>query len=130
MREFYHMQIPTSLKTWFTIHFFADMLFGIPLLVAPIWTLTLFGFDGIETTTARLVGAALIGIGGTSLIVKEASVESYRTMLTLKLIWSSSAVLGLVLSLFSGENPMIWLFIAVFVVFFLVWQHYYRLLGR
>ena len=106
------------------------MLFGIPLLVAPIWTLTLFGFDGIETTTARLVGAALIGIGGTSLIVKEASVESYRTMLTLKLIWSSSAVLGLVLSLFSGENPMIWLFIAVFVVFFLVWQHYYRLLGR
>lgn len=120
------MKIPASLKTWFVVHFVADMLFGIPLLFAPLWTMELFGFQGVEDITARLVGAALIAIGGTSLMAKNGSLDSYRSLLSLKLIWSSTAILGLVLSLLHTKNSMIWLFIAIFAVFFLIWHHYYQ----
>ncbi len=102
------------------------MLFGLPLFFAPLWTLELFGLHTGDPLLARLVGAALIAIGTTSLIAKEASVDSYRSMLTLKLIWSSFAVLGLTLSIVDGAPPASWLFLGVFAVFFLIWLHFYR----
>jgi len=97
-------QIPTSLRRWFVIHFVADMLFGLPLLFAPAWTLQLMGFAVGNLYTARLVGAALIGIGGTSLLVKNKGIQTYQAMLTLKILWSLSAIVGLFLSLL--EQPV------------------------
>jgi hypothetical protein len=119
------MGVPKSLKTWFTIHFFIDYVFGIPLLFVPAWTLGLFGFDltvgGV--LTARLVGAALIGIGGISLLHKK-SKDVYQTLLDLKLIWSSAAILGILITLIQTGEKILWLFLGLFMGFFLLWGWY------
>ena len=119
--------VPKNLRTWFVIHFIVDYLFGIPLLIAPVWMLTLFGWQTVDPFTARLVGAALIGIGGASLLECNASAETFRAMLNLKLLWASAAIIGMTATMLTGSYPLIgWGMIAIFVAFFFVWL-YYRL---
>ena len=65
----------------------------------PRITLGVFGWETIDPVTARLVGAALMGIGIESFLGRNAGIESFRGMLTLMLIWSFSAVFGIGLSL-------------------------------
>ncbi|MFC1760116.1 hypothetical protein ACFLZD_01185 [Candidatus Neomarinimicrobiota bacterium] len=117
-------QIPKSLKVWFVIHFIVDILFAIPLIFFPIWLLGLFGLSANEAVMARLVGAALVGIGGVSVLAKNMTKDSFNTMLTLKLLWSSSAVFGFLISLFAGAPKSVWLFVFIFAVFFFIWLYY------
>jgi len=119
-------KVPNSLKQWFTVHFIADMLFALPLMVAPVWTLTLFGFPLVDPYTTRLVAAALFGIGGVSFLRKEAHIESYRTMLLLKIIWSGAAIVGLTWSLYDNYVPIAVVVLGIFVLFNVLWVHYYR----
>ena len=122
------LQIPKSLRIWFIIHFFIDVIFAIPLIFSPIWILSLFGLPSSEAVMARLVGAALIGIGGASFISYKGTKENYSILLTLKLLWSSTAILGLLLSVFSGAPNSIWLIIVMFTIFFFIWLYYkYRI---
>lgn len=122
--------IPKSLKTWFTIHFIVDILFAIPLIVAPIWTLGLFGLTGTEMLTARLVGAALIGIGGTSFLVRNSGFESYNNLLTLKILWSVSAMVGILLTIYQGAPKSAWIIFGIFFVFSGIWVYYKRRLNK
>ena len=114
--------VPSSLRKWFTIHFVVDMLFAIPLFIAPSFVLSLFGFEGV--VTARLVAAAFMAIGGSSLILNKKGFETYNTLLTLKIIWSITAVLGLILSFIQGAPLSIFLAIAIFTLFCSVWLYY------
>lgn len=117
--------VSKNLRTWFVIHFIADFLFGIPLLIAPVWMLTLFRWPNIDPFTARMVGAALIGIGGESLLGRNANAETFRAMLNLKLLWASTAIIGMVATMLSGSYPLIgWGIIGIFVIFFFVWLYY------
>ena len=116
--------IPKSLQIWFIIHFIVDVIFAIPLIFFPIWILDLFGLPASESVMARLVGAALIGIGGASLFSYKKTKESYDILLTLKLLWSSAAVIGLLLAVYSGAPNTIWLIIAIFLIFFFIWLYY------
>ena len=70
--------VPQVLKTWFVVHFVIDMLFAIPLMAAPVFTLELFGWSHVESIATRLVAAALFGIG----------IESYLGLV------SGEAILG------------------------------------
>jgi hypothetical protein len=117
-------KVSKSLQRWFIVHFILDYLFGVPLLLFPSWTLGLFGFLGIELLTARLVGAALLGIGGISLIAHNKSKEVYKTLLTLKLIWSGTAIIAILITIVEGAPVLTWLFLAIFVFFFLLWAYY------
>ncbi|MBT3314608.1 MAG: hypothetical protein HN390_08335 [Anaerolineae bacterium] len=117
--------VPKSLRTWFVIHFIADFLFAIPLLFAPVWMLSLFGWPSVDPFTARLVGAALVGIGGASLLERNASAGTFRAMLNLKLLWSSTAVIGMTITMLTGNYPLIgWGIVAIFVGFFFIWLNY------
>jgi hypothetical protein len=118
--------IPNSLRTWFVVHFAADMLFGVPLLFFPHSLLALLGWTTYDPMTARLVGAALMGIGLESLLGRNASAETFRAMLNLKIIWSSSAIFAISAALLEGSPPMAWAFLVIFVTFWCVWV-YYRL---
>ena len=111
--------IPRSLRVWFVIHFVLDMLFAIPLLFFPNVILSFFGLP-IEPVMARLVGAALVGIGGASFLVRNKGAESFDSLLTVKILWSFSAVVGLVLS---GVFAL-WPFVLVFSFFCCVWSYY------
>ena len=117
--------VPSTLRTWFVVHFVADYLFAIPLLIAPIATLELFGWESIDPISARLVGAALVAIGGESLLGRNGSLKSFQTMLRMKVIWSATAVLGILASMLQGGPPLGWGALAVFVGFNGVWTYYY-----
>ncbi len=120
------MSLPSSLRRWFVIHFALDVLFGLPLLFFPQLILGLFGFSAVESVTARLVGAALLAIGGISLLARREGKEVYGALLKIKLLWSGSAVVGLLLSLVEGAPRSVWLFLGIFVFFFLLWGYYLR----
>ena len=121
--------VPSALKKWFMVHFYADLLFAIPLLISPEWTLGFFGWDPshIDPLSSRLSASALMGIGIESLLCQNASIEVYRSMLTLKSIWSFSAVCGISIALFQWGNQApwgSWVFLGIFVAFCILWNTY------
>jgi hypothetical protein len=117
-------QVPDSLRFWFVVHFVVDLIVGVPLLLVPELLLPLLGWRTIDPITSRLVGAALMGIGVESLLGRNASAEVYRAMLNLKIIWASSAVLGISLGLAAGGVVTGWLFLGIFAGFWGLWVHF------
>ena len=116
--------VPNSLRIWFVIHFVADVLFGLPLLLFPRWLLPLFGWGTYDPIMTRLVGAALMGIGIESLLGRNANTETFRAMLNLKVIWASSALFAIGAGIVEGAALTAWLFLAIFFVFWCVWVTY------
>lgn len=122
--------VPSALRTWFVIHFVADILFAIPLLVAPVLFLETFGWTEVDPISARLVGAALVGIGVESLLGRNAEAGSFLTMLRLKILWSGTATLGILASMLQGAPTMGWAFFAIFAAFNGVWTYWFLRLKR
>ena len=121
--------VPSALRTWFEVHFVADVAFAIPLMFAPEFTLRLFGWQTIDPIATRIVAAALFAIGIESWLGRNAGVEAYKGMLNLKIIWSAAVVLGAGASLLSGAQgaPLMgWAVMAVFLFFNLVWVYWRR----
>jgi hypothetical protein len=122
--------VPRSLRFWFVVHFVVDFIFAVPLLLAPVWLMTLFGFESPDPFTGRLVGAALLGIGGESLLGWEGTIETFRAMLNLKIIWSLAAIFGIMLTLVVSGGPlMAYMILLIFAAFSGLWM-YYRFLLR
>lgn len=118
-----------SLRNWFIVHCYIDLLFAAPLIIAPRYFLTLFGWTEVDPLASRLVGAALIGIGVESFLGRNASVEHFKGMLRLKVLWSSSATFGIALSIYQGASPFAWLFLIIFAAFCSLWSYYKIKLG-
>ena len=119
--------ISKGLRTWFVIHFILDVVFAIPLIVAPVAFVSLFGWKIVDPLFPRLVGAALMGIGVESYLGRNAGVEAYQGMLNLKIIWSGAAILGIVLTMLTVARPWgAWFLLVAFVLFNILWI-YYRL---
>jgi hypothetical protein len=117
--------VPNSLRSWFVVHFIADIAFALPLLIAPSAFLPLFGWTHVDPVTTRLVGAALVGIGGESLLGRNADLPTFRTMLRLKVLWSVTANVGFLASIAEGGAPWgTWLFLGIFMGFSALWIAY------
>lgn len=117
--------VSQGLRRWFILHFWVDMLFAVPLFLAPALTLSVLGFAPADPLFVRLVAAALFGIGGTSLLVRSESAEVYRVLLLLKMIWSGVAILALLWSIVEDPTvPGLYLGVFLFIVFFIVWRKY------
>ena len=117
--------VPSGLRIWFVIHFIVDILFALPLLFIPELIMPLFGWQSVDPLTSRLVGAALLGIGGESLFSRNASGKTFLSLLRLKIIWASAAIFGMGLALNYGAPITAWGFIAIFVIFLIAWLYYY-----
>ena len=115
---------PTALKTWFVLHFVADVAFAIPLMVAPRAFLHWLGWSSVDPLATRLVAAALFGIGIQSLLGRSESASTFRAMLNLKIIWSAFATAGLVWSQLEGGPVFGWVFVGVFASFNIVWTYF------
>jgi hypothetical protein len=118
------MEIPVSLRRWFVAHALVDVAFGIPLLVTPTRFLHALGWTVVDPSSARLVGAALLAIGGQSYLGRHEGTDIYRAMLNLKIIWSAAAIVGLVVSIGDGAPAVCWAILSLFVAFFGVWIHH------
>jgi uncharacterized membrane protein len=118
------MTVPASLRTWFIVHAAVDLVAGLPLLIAPEPLLQRLGWSCVDPVAARLVGAALLGIGGQSFLMRDGSREAYRAMLGLKVIWSLAAVVALVIAIGRGAPPAAVVFLSIFIAFAGVWVHH------
>jgi len=65
-----------------------------------------------------------MGIGLESLLGRNASSETFRAMLNLKIIWSSSAIFAISAALLEGAPVTAWAILAIFAAFWIVWVHY------
>ncbi len=122
--------IPAGLRHWFVAHFIIDTIFAVPLLLFPAWFLEILGFEATNLLLARLVGAALVGIGGVSLVMHKKDISAYLPMLQLKLLWSGAAIVAIILSFNNIETSAKWFLLAIFILFFLIWGYYFKLLSR
>jgi len=121
--------VPSALRTWFVIHFVADVVFALPLFVAPRAFLELLGWHEVDPLATRMVAAALFGIGIQSYLGRNEGAEAFRGMLNLKVIWASTATLGIVASIAQGAPAMAWGFAGIFAGFGSVWAYWRRQLG-
>ncbi len=118
--------MPTHLKTWFIVHFVADYLAAVPLMLFPEQVLGLLQWGTVDPIATRIVASAFMAIGGVSLIERNASVDVYRALLKLKLIWSVAAMTGVLIATkgqFALGSTVVFL---VFLGFFGVWAYYFR----
>jgi hypothetical protein len=125
--------VPQSLRIWFAVHFAADILFAVPMFVIPVQFFTILGWETIDPITTRMVAAALFGIGIESLLSRNASIDSFKTMLSLKIIWSSAALLGLTIALISGlfGNLIVGIsLLVIFLLFNILWTYWFIYLKR
>ena len=120
--------VPSGLRTWFVVHFAADVIFALPLFIAPRAFLGALGWPCVDPIAARLVGAALAGIGVQSLLGRDEGRPTYRAMLTLKVIWSACATLGILVSQLEGGPTVGWALFGTFAAFNVVWTRYRWLL--
>ena len=121
--------VPPGLRACFVMHFWADILFALPLFVAPVAVLEMLGWQQVDPYTARLTAAALFGIGIESLLGRNGTVEAFKVMLNLKVIWSATATIGIAWSLcdaVQGRPVFGWVVLAIFGCFHLLWV-YWRL---
>jgi hypothetical protein len=127
------MNIKKALKISFIIHFFLDIVFALPLMIMPVRFLSLLGWNAVDPIAARIASAALFGIGIESLLARNADLSSFRHMLRLKIIWSASALTGLIISAVKGyfSIPAITaLLIGIFAVFNFVWTLFFILITK
>lgn len=116
--------IPESLRSWFLIHFIVDYIVATPLFLWPVQTLAILGLEGADPFMPRLVAAALFAIGGISFLVRNASRDVYRHLLTLKIIWSVTAIIGILFSYIQTGNFTLLIVAFVFGMFSIVWMYY------
>jgi hypothetical protein len=107
-------------------HFFADYVFAIPLFLMPTGFLTWLGWPAVDPLAARLVAAALMGVGGASLIARHEGPETYRALLKLKILWGAAAMVGLLLSLAEGASRFAVVAFAFFAIFVAAWTYYLK----
>jgi hypothetical protein len=127
------IEVPATLRWWFAVHAVVDVAFALPLLFATEELLPRLGWTAVDPVSPRLVAAALLGIGVQSWRTRNADVAIFREMLALKLVWSSSAILGLALAIARGAPSAAFAFLSIFLVFCGVWSHHairFRQLAR
>ncbi len=124
--------VPTSLKKWFVVHCAIDLSFAIPLILFPELILKFLGWSVVDPIATRLVGAALVGIGVESFLGRNAPLESFHTMLRLKLLWSSFAIIGIALSIAQNHTVPVfsWVILALFIGFWYLWFYYKKRLQK
>jgi len=115
--------VPPSLRYWFLIHGVVDYALAIPLFIFPTATLALFDLSA-PPVLARIVAAALFAIGGISFIARDCNKETYKILLTLKLIWSALSIIAILLALLQQFMWSWWFFLGLFCIFFGVWLYY------
>jgi lipoprotein signal peptidase len=126
-------EVPKALSIWFIIHFVIDISLAIPLFFFPEQTLEFFGWENIDVLLSRVVAAALFGIGIESLIGRKASLDGFRNMLNLKIIWSFTASAGIAWSMIAGAQgrPLMgWIVLGIFIIFHLIWWYWRIRIGN
>ena len=118
------MEVPRTLRAWFVAHAVVAVAAALPLLVAPELALHRLGWTTVDPASTRLLGAALLALGGESFLARDAEVAVYRAMLRLNVIWSFAGAAGLVVTIGAGAPPATWAVLSALIIFAGVWLHH------
>ncbi len=121
-------RVPPSLRTWFVVHFWADILVAVPLFLAPVAMLEALGWQAADPYCARIVAAALFGIGIESLLGRNADLSAFVAMLNLKVIWSGVTLYGILWTIVQdgpGRPVGAWAILATFALFHGLWVYWH-----
>jgi hypothetical protein len=118
------MEVPRPLRSWLLAHAALAVLAALPLFAAPTLTLLRLGWSAVDPVSARLVGAALLAIGGAAFFARDAGLEVTRALLRLNLLWSFTAAVALFAGIAAGAPPAAWAFLSIFIVLTGVWLHH------
>jgi len=121
--------VPNSLRNWLVFHFYVDYAFAIPFFFFPETTAEILGYVPLDPLAARIVAAALFGIGYSSLLASKFDLEAMRTKLRWAVVWAGSATVGLLWAATTVEHIWGWAFAGIFLLFFLLWGKYALRLG-
>ncbi len=123
--------VPKALRIWFLIHAGIDIMIALPLFFIPNLFLEWLGWELIDPMATRIVSAAFFAIGSISYLARNEQVDTYRSLVRLKLIWSIIAPIGMVISLIVDPTNYGWIvfvFLGIFVLFSMVWGYWLNLL--
>jgi hypothetical protein len=118
--------VPRSLRELFFADSALACLSAVPLFVAPRLVLGAFGWITIDPVCARLVAASVFALGVRSSLMRNSSLEVYRELVALKLLWSLGATAALIWSAMQGAPVFTWALAAAFAVFFSGWTYWWR----
>ena len=109
------------LKKIFIIHAVIDILFAAMIFLNPNALLLLLGFTYSDPLSPRIVAAALCGIGGGFLCIKNKKMEHYFALLPTKIIWSFLCFLVLLFFYIKKQNFFVLGIFLIFFLFFVLW---------
>lgn len=120
-----------NLKKWFIAHFIIDLIFAIPLILTPKTILSIIGINEAGALlSTKIVGCALIAIGGNSFLMRNSNIETYKSMLRLKMLWSGSIIFSILASLTELKIQTSIFLLSTFTGFFCVWAYYFKKLTQ
>ncbi len=117
-------RVSPALRTWFIIHEVVDAVVMIALALDPEAVFAVMSWPGGDPILARMFAAALFAIGGISWIARDASVEVYRVLLDLKLLWAGGIVIALFISWIAVPSPCLAVVGILFAGFFSLWAYF------
>lgn len=111
------------LKYTFLIHAVIALIFGFPLLIVPGRFLGIFNWMPIDPLISRLLGAALIGLGWSSIRGYLASYWSEVSIIVeAEMVFCVLAVIGLLRHLLIANYPWyVWMTFGAFLSFAILW---------
>lgn len=116
-----------GLRTTFWLHALVTLVFGIGFLFAPAFVANIFEIDPFDPFVTRLYGAAMIGLCASSVLAALAKVWEHVAIITqTEVVFTFVSVLVCLYALFFvGAPVIIWLVVALFAVFFLLFGYFY-----
>lgn len=116
-----------GLRTTFLVHVIVCLVFGLLLFFIPKSYESFMGWDPIDPTIARVLGAALLGLAVSSWLgYKAMSWAEVRIVVIQEIAFT---FLGGVATLYEmlgpGDPVMGWISIAVMVIFCILWIYFY-----
>jgi hypothetical protein len=117
--------MPKSLRYTFLIHTVVSFVFGAAMLLAPGRFLGIFGWAPIDPLITRLLGAALLAFGWSSLRGWQSADRSQvQDLVEMEFVFTILGCVGLLRHLLIAWYPYyVWLIFGILFIFAIAWLY-------
>jgi hypothetical protein len=121
-------KIKPGLKYTFLAHFIVALVFGLAYLLIPETYGELFGWPVVDPAIYRLLGAALLGYGTSSILAyRETAWEKVIIVVRMEIVWLALGVLAMLWGMIFGGLPAIgWLNTVLLAAFLVAFSIFYN----
>jgi hypothetical protein len=117
-----------GLRTTFWVHAFVALVIGIALVLAPVWTMDLLGWDLLEPPLMQLYGVTIIALGVSSLLAALAHRwEEVRVVAYTEVFFTAAAVLMFLYLMFISDAAipgLTWALAILYALFFVAFGYF------